>query len=93
MKEKSMEDVNVAATRNWKPAKPFVWVKRLSYDNTEYADSDLGTYSAWEIDGAAYFFAPQGMYSGKMTGNKIDDAKRAAEEHLVNFGLSLIKPA
>lgn len=74
----------------FKPRKPFNWYMRLPYDNTEYADTDLGTYSVWEISGSAYFYAPQGFVAGKHCGMTIDDAKRAAERHLVDFAQSLI---
>lgn len=72
--------------------KPLEWVKTYSNGNTYHAETLLGTWTVWEIDGRSFVRAP-GDSGGRHVGETIGDAKLLAFSELSERILSALSLA
>lgn len=72
--------------------KPLEWVKTYSNGNTYHAETLLGTWTVWEIDGRSFVRAPWDS-GGRHVGETIGDAKLVAFSELSERILSALSLA
>lgn len=70
--------------------KPLEWAEGPAGHYTKYAESLLGQWAAWEIQGHAYYRAPD-MNAGKLAGISERDAIAAAQADYERRILSSLK--
>lgn len=72
--------------------KPLDWREGPEGHHTDYAQSLLGEWATWEIQGRAYYRSPE-MSAGKLAGETLEEAKTAAQFDYDNLIRSCLLPS